>query len=362
MRAPLEGSAPKIQSQFAAVEHRRPAAPAGFTESLRIAGYAQAMALQALISFDTEFSALMHQQGASARANFESSILGRCADGEFGILAQMEMLEALGLKGVFFVDPMPGLVHGRAILADVVGPIIARGHDVQLHIHTEWLAFAQSQPVGEARGRNIADFAFPDQLRLLTLAREMLVEAGAPAPVAFRAGNYGANDDTLRALADLGFLWDSSLNPVFLGGECAIGLPRTTAHATPHLGITEIPVATLYDRRGHLRPAQVCALSAWEMTAALDFAASNHHPHFMIVCHSFEMLSRDRGRANRTVIARFEQLCRHIAQHPGMDSATFHTIEPLALPLPDSHLGANLLRTAHRMAEQALAHWRYERA
>jgi peptidoglycan/xylan/chitin deacetylase (PgdA/CDA1 family) len=319
--------------------------------------------VQVFISFDTELSALLHQRGRPARANFESSILGRCAAGDFGVAAQMEVLEAHGLKGVFFIDPMPGLVYGRGIVSDMVGPIVERGHDVQLHIHTEWLAFAEEQPVGDARGRNIADFTLQDQTVLLELARDLLVEAGAPRPSAFRAGNYGANDDTLRALTSLGFQWDSSLNPVYLGDGCAIALPRSTVHATPHLGLTEIPVATLHDRPGHLRPAQVCALSAWEMTAALDFAASRAHPHFMIVCHSFEMLSRDRARPNRKVIDRFERLCRHVADHPDLESATFQTIaRPAIAPAGGSHLGPNLLRTAHRMAEQVLSHWQYERA
>jgi peptidoglycan/xylan/chitin deacetylase (PgdA/CDA1 family) len=321
------------------------------------------MATQVFISFDTEFSALLQQRGVPARANFKSSILGRCSAGDFGIVAQMDMLDTHGLKGIFFVDPMPGLVHGRTILSDVVGPIVARGHDVQLHIHTEWLAFAEEQPVGDARGRNIADFSLAEQIRLLELARDMLIEAGAPSPTAFRAGNYGANDDTLRALAHLGFLWDSSLNPVYLGDGCAIDLPRTIVHATQHLGLTEVPVATLHDRPGHLRPAQVCALSAWEMKAALDFAARHAHRHFMIVCHSFEMLSRDRARPNYMVIDRFEQLCRHIATHPDLDTATFQTIAPVdAVSRQERHLGPNLLRTAHRMAEQALSHWQYERA
>jgi hypothetical protein len=39
---------------------------------------------QVLITIDTELSALFHQRRMSARANFESSILGRCAAGDLG--------------------------------------------------------------------------------------------------------------------------------------------------------------------------------------------------------------------------------------------------------------------------------------
>src|SRR3546814_9494722 len=51
---------------------------------------------------------------------------------------------------------------------------------------------------------------FPYTTLFRSLAADMLVRAGAPEPVAFRAGNFGANDDTLRALDALGFLFDSS--------------------------------------------------------------------------------------------------------------------------------------------------------
>src|SRR3546814_7526188 len=121
----------------------------------------------------------------------------------------MDTLDDHGLTGVFFVDPMPALVYGPKIIAEIVRPIVARVHEVQLHIHTEWLDFARFNPVGKLAGRSIGDFPLPAQKKLIGLARDILVSAGAPEPTAFRAGNFGANDDTLRALAALGFRFRS---------------------------------------------------------------------------------------------------------------------------------------------------------
>src|SRR3546814_18816033 len=114
---------------------------------------------------------------------------------------------------------MPALVHGPAIIRDIVTPIVARGHEVQLHIHTEWLAFARFNPAGRLTGRNIGDFPLGAQKKLIGLAADMLVRAGAPEPVAFSAGTYGANDDTLRALDALGFLFDSRFNGGYARSE-----------------------------------------------------------------------------------------------------------------------------------------------
>ncbi|QJQ33142.1 hypothetical protein GV829_12430 [Sphingomonas lacunae] len=320
---------------------------------------------QALITVDTELSALFHQRGIDVRDNFASSILGRCSGGEFGIGWQMDEMDRHGLTGVFFVDPMPALVYGEQIVADIVGPIIARGHEVQVHIHSEWLEWAPDSPVEGRQGRNIGDFSLEDQIILLRLARDLLQRAGAPAPVAIRAGNFGANDNTLRAAAQIGLRFDSSFNAAFAGTACAIALDSGQIDPVERHGLMELPVSGLHDRPGSFRAAQICAVSSREMHAALDHAARQRQACFMIVTHSFEMLSRDRQRPNRSVIGRFEAMCRAIATIEGVRSCGFVGLEsgsggmrsatrPTLLP-PDR------FRTMQRVLEQALGTWLYER-
>jgi hypothetical protein len=317
----------------------------------------------ALITIDTELSALLHQQGVSLPDNFAASITGRTAAGDFGIGWQMDMMDRWGVKGVYFVDPMPGLVYGTGFIADIVGPIIRRGHEVQLHIHTEWLEWTKDRPVS-ATGRNIGDFNEADQLSLLTWARDALVEGGAQAAKAFRAGNYGANDVTLSVLPKLGVRWDSSFNAAYLGGDCRMSLDPAQIDPCLIGDIIEVPVAGIEDRPGQMRPAQICALSATEMRQALTHAKTTGRPLFSIVSHSFEMLSRDRKRPNRLVMARFEALCEAIAKIEGVTSAGFNDLPPMlpAATGSPSRLPANGLRTALRMAEQVWGTWAYDRS
>lgn len=318
-----------------------------------------------LITVDTELSALLHQHGASLDANVASSIWGRQAGQDVGIGWQMDVLDRYGLKGVFFLDPLPALVHGAEFLRPIVGAIVGRGHEVQLHAHTEWLAWAAESPVHGRQGRNIGDFSLEDQIVLIDLARTLLTEAGAPPISAFRAGNYGANDDTLRALAAIGLSWDSSVNPAYLGSGCQIGLSSDLAGPVRRLGMAELPISGIADRPGGFRPAQVCAMSTREMAAGMRHAARFDHDAFVVVTHSFEMLSRDRKRANRAVMNRFEHLCRLAERLPEVESAGF---ADLPSDLPERGTGRKLtraapsrLRTAQRMAQQAWAMWRYER-
>ncbi len=319
---------------------------------------------QVLITVDTELSALLHQRGATANANLASSVMGQAGNSVVGIGWQMDCLDRHGLKGVYFVDPMPSLVFGPDIIRRMIEPILTRGHEVQLHIHTEWLEWARQSPVGGRQGANIGDFSPADQLTLLEWSRDALEVAGAPRPIAFRAGNYGANDETLKALAMLGIIWDASYNARFRNGPCQIGIGPDQVDPVQHLGVTEIPVAAICDRPGSIRPAQICALSSREMRLGLCHAVETGRPIYSIVTHSFEMLSRDRRRPNRAVMHRFEAMCGTVARHSGLETAGFADLDPGVAQderIPGTRLGPDRMRTFSRIVQQALATWVYDR-
>ena len=319
------------------------------------------------LTIDTEYAA--HLPGANGtpgtRAeNFARSIACETPAGAVGIIHQMEVMDAHGLKGVFFVDPMPTLLWGVAAAEDVVAPIVSRGHDVQLHCHTEWLDHAGGRLTGGRTGRNLKDFALDDQLRILEFARDMLVAAGAPKPVAFRAGNYGANDDTLEALAALGIAYDSSHCPALTGtGACAISLTSDDRLPRQHNGVIEVPVGCIETFGRRLRHGQLTALSRRELVAALGHARDAGAASMTLVSHSFELLSRDRTRINRLVERRFRRFCESLAAMPGAHSATFADQPPA---VPEANDGCPLLphhpvRGGARIIEQAISNALYSR-
>lgn len=317
-----------------------------------------------LITIDTEYSHLLasRPRPASREENFARSITCETPDGPAGVGYKLDLFDRHGLKGVFFVDPMPALVWGVAAIEDVVGPIVARGHDVQLHLHTEWLSLAGSaNPVGNRTGHNMKDFSFEDQCTLIDMARDLLVAAGAPPPIAFRAGNYGANDDTLRALAQLGFTHETSHPPGIENSSCEISLGPEDRRPLRHCGITEVPIGCIDDFGAGLRHAQITALSAWEMLAALRFARDNGVRNFTFVSHSFELMCRRRRRTNRLVRKRFEKLCAGIEAMEGVRTATYSNNPPEIAQrteprpvLPLSEVGSGL-----RVLEQVVANTVY---
>lgn len=311
------------------------------------------------ISIDTEYDfGFTRRHGfGSRRDNFSRSIACDTPAGAVGIGYQMDVLDRHGIRAVFFVDPMPALVWGTAAVEDVVGPILARGHDVQLHIHTEWLELAGgANPLGTRTGVNIKDFTLDEQGTLIDWARSTLVAAGAPAPVAFRAGNYGANDDTLRALAQLGIGFDTSHCPGIAGSLCDISLSGRDRAPLHHCGVVEVPIGCIEVAGGRLRHGQLTALTAEEILAAVDHGGEQDAA-FTLVSHSFELLSRDRRQVNRIVRRRFERLCSGLARR-GVAGRTYRA-NPPAVTGAGSPLPHSPLRTGLRLAEQALSNALY---
>lgn len=317
------------------------------------------------ITIDTEYSSgLVTDLSATDRwDNFARSIACITPDGPAGITHKLDMFEKYGTKAVFFVDPMPALVWGIAAIEDVVGPIVEAGQDVQLHCHTEWLALAgDANPLASKRtGQNLFDFPLDEQHQILEYARDALIAAGAPKPTAFRAGNYGANNDTLRALAKLGIRYDSSHCPALPG---ASQIELGPEHRCPMLyeGMIEVPVGCIGTLGGGLRHAQITALSLDEMHAAILHAHEQGCPSFTLVTHSFELINRRKLAVNPIVRKRFEGLCRALSEMEGVETGNYRDNPPLfgasAGPSP-APLPANAIRTGYRYAEQLVSNTLY---
>lgn len=316
------------------------------------------------ITIDTEYSSGLStgRSPADRAENYARSIACITSDGPAGIPHKLELLARYGQKAVFFVDPMPALIWGIAAIEDVVGPIIEAGQDVELHCHTEWLevAGADNLLASGRTGKNIADFPIDEQFEILNYARDVLIAAGAPPPLAFRAGNYGANDDTLQALRELGLAYDSSHTPA-LPDACRISLGPQTRDPVLHRGMIEVPVGTIGTLDGGQRHAQITALTLAEMLAAVRHARAEGRETFVLVSHSFELINRRLLMVNKVVRRRFNGLVRDLAGMRGVSTATFRD-DPPQLTLtgePSQPVPATALRTGARLAEQFISNALY---
>jgi hypothetical protein len=317
-----------------------------------------------LFTTDTELSFTLHQKGFSPLDNFRIAVMGEVADGAWGIGYQMARLNAHGLKGVFFVEALSAYAFGVDILKRIVDPILEFGHEVQFHLHTEWLKWIEKDLVGDRRGWNIKDFAYADQRRLLELGLEALDAAGAPRPTAFRAGNYGAGNETLKVLAELGLVYDSSYNHPYLSSTCGIVSEAALNRPTQVAGLLEVPITYFEDYPGHTRALQLCAASLSEFDAVLKQSIAQSRPTTVIVNHSFELLNVKRTRANRMLLRRLDDYCALLeAKKAEVASVTFADLGGRIADGPaPKPLTSNAVRTAFRMIEQSVGTYLYDRA
>jgi peptidoglycan/xylan/chitin deacetylase (PgdA/CDA1 family) len=315
------------------------------------------MPTRVLLTVDTELVWRHYAQGFGWEENLRRSY----APAGVGVPWQLERLRDHGLKAVFFVDPMPAEVYGLEPVRRMVEPILEAGQEVQLHLHPNWRSVARG--VSEGEKFELTCFTGPEQEELIAAARDLLIAAGAPRPIAFRSGTYAANAETIRALAALRFTFDSSHNGCEHPDPSDLPLPPRQVAPVSLDGVIEVPVSQIEEPGGRLRHLQLCALSSEEMEAALLHAAGEGHPVATIVSHSFELATRDGNRPNRSVCRRFERLCGFLAdRRETLPTAWFADLADLPLGRPARPLPASRLRTVRRMVEQAWSNAVYERA
>ncbi len=287
-------------------------------------------------------------------------IYGVTPRGKFGLPFQIQVLNQHGLKAVFFVEGLFASAAGLDPLREIVTLVQEGGHEVQPHLHTEWLAWMREPILPGKRGQNLADFSEDEQALLIGKASENLRACGVAAIRAFRAGNYGADLRTLPALRRNGISFDSSYN--FTYHHRGRGIPNSGMILQPKLvdGVCELPISFFRDGWGRYRHAQLCACSASEMRNALLQAWEQQWYSFVLVSHSFEMIRRRKqtkkpARSDGIVIRRFHQLCQFLEDNGDkFRTTTFAEIAPEAIP-PQSQaqpLTAGMFPTTARWMEQ----------
>ena len=262
--------------------------------------------------------------------DFQRDIYGRTPQGDFGLEFQLKMFAEHDLKAVCFVEPLHSLVHGNEFLKEIIQIVRKYGHDIQLHLHTEWLSKIDKPLLSSGRkGQNLHCFTEEEQIQLLSLGIEKLNECQVESLCAFRAGNYGADNASLRALVRNGIRYDSSYIIPYLGTDCKIQTDAQLYQPTEMEGLLEIPINNFKDFRG-LRLSQLCACSAAEMENALLQAWKKGWNSFVIVSHSFELIRRGTTIAescvNRIDLDRFQRLCRFLSgNRDKFQTCTFDT-------------------------------------
>lgn len=250
-------------------------------------------------------------------------IFGRIGDKEYGIPLIMDIADRYGIPLTFFVEVLNKYYFGEEESRKVCKYIIDRGHDVQLHLHPNYLNFTLPDPTKRQFLDQMFSYPLERQIELIEDGKQTLIRHGIPSPIAFRAGNFGADRNTLRALAQSGFLVDASYSRTLLGTGCKL-TDFDLADVAFIENIWEFPVTSFFEMScgggGRLRPLDVNGISFAEMRKVLDQAPGNGPRNITILMHSFSFINPlgvqyQKVQLRKVVIRRFEKLCCYLAQN-----------------------------------------------
>jgi peptidoglycan/xylan/chitin deacetylase (PgdA/CDA1 family) len=296
-----------------------------------------------------------HDLDTKFKSAFDAYVYGKTRKGAYGLPYQLRVLKEHGLSAVFFVEPLFAARFGLEPLVEIVGMIQDAGQEVQLHLHTEWVDEARAPLLPNVRTKRqfLREFSLDEQTTLIAVGRDLLRKAGAPSASAFRAGGFGFNTDTLRALACNGIPFDSSYNASLRGPESGV-LPGDALVDVFHReGVYEYPMTVFHDGTGALRHVQLTSCSYAEIEGVLWHALTSGTEAFVILSHNFELLNPTKTRADDVVVRRFHRLCSFLDRHRDrFPTCGFSGLRPSVPARRSQPLRSSRWKTAVRMAEQ----------
>ncbi|MGH8770822.1 MAG: polysaccharide deacetylase family protein, partial [Burkholderiales bacterium] len=254
---------------------------------------------------------------------FHRYVYGPTAHGNCALPLTLRILSDHGLSGVFFTEPLFAARFGIVPLQEIVGLIAEAGQEVQMHLHTEWADEARAPllPGVSEKRQHLRSFSRNEQTELIRIGLDLLRSAGVEGINAFRAGNFGANRDTLCALEDNAISFDSSYNPCVPSTQSMLESQEKLFQPARVNGVIEYPMTVFAIGSGKFRHAQLGACSFREMERLLWQASDAGWRSFVILAHNFELLNKSKTARDDIVVNRFEELCGFLDRNRDV----FHT-------------------------------------
>ncbi|MCW7071762.1 MAG: hypothetical protein OCU12_05510 [Methanophagales archaeon] len=240
-----------------------------------------------LITVDTEVG----EKAKHVKEGFEKFVLGKIGSHYYGIPKIVEILDRFDFKAEFFVDVYEYKFFGERKYKDLCKFLHENVHGVQLHTHPSYAY--------DPNRINMYEYSLEEQSKIISEGKELIEKWIGKSPIAHRAGNYGANNNTLTALKENNIKIDSSF--FYKQNNCKIQL-STINEPIFYNGVLEVPV-TVIKKYPKLFRIPVPFKSNW---AKLDInwlskkklnksilSLSNKCKYIILFLHSFSFINYD---------------------------------------------------------------------
>jgi hypothetical protein len=251
-------------------------------------------------------------------------MMGEYGGRQVGVPLITDILSRHGLAATFFVETFAEEQGFPGQTEPVCRLLMDRDQDVQLHIHP-WYRYYGLRRHGlpAPLTDQFADLTPDEQSELLALGSERIRRWTGRAPVAFRAGNMAASEETLELLAAAGIRIDSSYTFPFAGGQCRFS-PADPYNGSRWYGdVLELALSgfQLPPLPGEARskPLDIVGVSFEECRDAIR-RICGAGADAVLIFHSFSLfkvrnVQYEGGRMNWIVARRLRRLCEWLADH-----------------------------------------------
>lgn len=139
-------------------------------------------------------------------------IWGKMKGGEYGIRRICKILNQHDIKGNFLLDMASCILYGDNIARQIGDFILEQGHDLQVHLHSEWLIrkWKLNGNIHKSLGLDQLDSTLNDNfIKFSAFKFEQLFRNP---PTVFRSGGFHFNDHTVEAAKCAGYKMLSNYN------------------------------------------------------------------------------------------------------------------------------------------------------
>jgi hypothetical protein len=267
-------------------------------------------------------------------------VWGHFGKRKLGIPWIVEILEGSGLAATFFVESFMEEQGNPSQGEPICQFLLDHGQDVQLHIHpNHWHYGLRQRGLPAPFTDYLADLSPADQLALLREGSERIRHWTGRPPVAFRAGNMAASEETMRQLEAAGILIDSSYSFPFVGGQCRFAAGAHFNGSKWYGQVLEMALSGFRQpialEMGRSKPLDLMGISFEECRDAIRLI-HRAGADAVVILHSFSLfkvrnVQYDGGRPNRIVARRFRRLCRWLVE----ERIPVYTFSELATAVAD---------------------------
>jgi peptidoglycan/xylan/chitin deacetylase (PgdA/CDA1 family) len=215
---------------------------------------------------------------------FDNLILGKIGKNYFGVPKILNILKKLNINAIFFIDFAAIDKWGIDNYKTLCKQIIDSGNDIQLHLHPTHLTGGSDF---------LFDYSFDDQKELIGEVINRYDGILGFKPKAFRAGRYGANDDTINVLSHFDINYDFSYyhnHP-----WCKISKTSYANKIVKRANVTMVPVSVIMENlifKKKLTKYDIEYISSFANKMIIKEIVKNPNMFFTLFAHSWSMLNR----------------------------------------------------------------------